>query len=191
MNSFKRHFVIIVIASLLIGGGLYAYKSKTYVPVYSAKSTILIINKDKKGKSLNSLKKDKMLLDVYMGLVNTTSVIDLVKQKTNISGYNYAGLRRNMVIEQKLQSIDISVEDANSDNAIKIVNAIVDAVDEQGKNIVGEDTVADVDKADSTENTNPAEFQKYFMVGLMGGLILLTLICYAFDMIGLSKKGEK
>ena len=85
MNSFKRHFVIIVIASLLIGGGLYAYKSKTYVPVYSAKSTILIINKDKKGKSLNSLKKDKMLLDVYMGLVNTTSVIDLVKQKTNTS----------------------------------------------------------------------------------------------------------
>jgi len=159
--------------------------------MYSAKSTILVINKDKKGRNLNSLKKDKMLLDVYAGLVNTTSVINLVKQKTNISGYDYAGLKRNMVVEQKLQSIDVSVEDGNPDNAIKIVNAIVEAVDEQGRNIVGEDTVADVDKAESTENTNPPEFQKYFVVGLMGGLIFLTLLCYLFDSIKQTKRGEK
>ena len=120
ISSFKRHFILIVIISLLTGGGFYAYKSKTYVPMYNAKSTILVINKDKKGRNLNSLKKDKMLLDVYAGLVNTTSVINLVKQKTNISGYDYAGLKRNMVVEQKLQSIDVSVEDGNSDNAIKI-----------------------------------------------------------------------
>ena len=96
-----------------------------------------------------------------------------------------------MVVEQKLQSIDVSVEDGNSDNAIKIVNAIVEAVDEQGRNIVGEDTVADVDKAESTENTNPPEFQKYFVVGLMGGLIVLTLLCYLFDSIKQTKRGEK
>ena len=191
ISSFKRHFILIVIISLLTGGGFYAYKSKTYVPMYSAKSTILVINKDKKGRNLNSLKKDKMLWDVYSGLVNTTSVINLVKQKTNISGYDYAGLKRNMVVEQKLQSIDVSVEDGNSDNAIKIVNAIVEAVDEQGRNIVGEDTVADVDKAESTENTNPPEFQKYFVVGLMGGLIVLTLLCYLFDSIKQTKRGEK
>ena len=56
---------------------------------------------------------------------------------------------------------------------------------------MGEDTVADVDKAESTENTNPPEFQKYFVVGLMGGLIVLTLLCYLFDSIKQTKRGEK
>ena len=88
ISSFKRHFILIVIISLLTGGGFYAYKSKTYVPMYSAKSTILVINKDKKGRNLNSLKKDKMLLDVYARLeildAGVISALDMTPETTYV-----------------------------------------------------------------------------------------------------------
>lgn len=190
-NSFKRHFVILLIVSLAVGAGAGLYRAKTCVPLHKAKSTILIINNNKKPKSLSRLKRNRMLVDLYASLVNTTSVIDVVKEKTRIKGYKYSELKDTMLVEQKVQAIDISVEDKNASNAIKIVNAIVEAVDEQGKKIVGEDTVATVDKANGTENLNPPAIHKYFMVGLMGGLIVLTLLCYLFDSIKQTKRGEK
>ncbi len=179
-----QYVCLCVLIGLLIS---LIYTCKLQVPIYESKTSIVLVNNS--GESATITQSDitinKNLVTTYAEIIQSKLVLNKVIKELSLDT-TYEKLKDNVVIKgvTNTEIINIFTYDKDSKTAKIIANKIAQVFESEITKIYNIENVSIIDQAEESKyayNVHPA---KQFLIGLLGGFILssmIILICFYFD----------
>lgn len=190
--ALKQKVLIIVASGLLVGCLACIFTQFFMTPVYTSKSSILVLTKETTLSSLADLQMGSQLTNDYKVLITSRPVLEDTIANLGLD-VNYKELREVISVEnpQDTRILDISVEDSNPKMAKKIVNELAatasrfigDKMEVVPPKIIEEGEIP-------TEKTSPS-MEKNALIGLLIGVLLSAGIVIAATVLDDTIKSEE
>ena len=169
---------IIILVGALMATAMFCYVKLTVAPTYSASIQLYVNNNyESPGFSSSQLTAAQSLADTYMVILESRAVLDEVAERTGL-GYSYGSLR-SMVYAFAVNNTEVfqvTVESTDYKHAAIIANAIADVLPEQIAKVVYGSTVSVVDYAVENPYAVGPDYEKYTLIGLVAGMLLVIVI---------------
>lgn len=149
---FKRRFILMLLAAVVVAGGAFAYKQLTFVPRYESTATLYLVNQSAEDSESSSTTYNNFSLALKLvndcnHLIKSHSVLDQV----------ISGLHLSMDYEDLYEAVSVS----NPEDT-RILEVTVEAeTPEQAKNIVDEICVVGTQKIEEAMGFEQAKLYEY------------------------------
>lgn len=170
-----------IILSILFGGALMfclAYFLMT--PIYSATASMYVYNTNRmsmaNGVSQSDLMASQKLVDTYIVILKSDSVLSKVADKVNI-GYNADQIRKMLSASSTngTEAFSVTIDNPDKVHAQKIVNTIAEVAPSEIVRVVKAGSVEVIDYAKIPEKPSSPNIPIYTVVGALLGAILSVL----------------
>ncbi len=194
----KRLWLIITLA--LVGGIIsFAYSQYVLPKQYTAKVALYVYNeKDGSGAqaamNVNDLNLSARLVETYMVILKSDTVLDLVSSKISRLGINYksnelrAMISSNVVEETEV--FEVAVSCGNPEHAKIIADAIEQVAPDEIIRVVRAGAVETVDKASLPTKPSSPNTSQNTIIGILVGLVLACGMAFVFELMNTSVKSK-
>ncbi|MBD7964922.1 YveK family protein [Fictibacillus norfolkensis] len=182
----KRILLIAVIAAVAVAvSGVISYFILT--PVYQASTQILVNQKtnDQPVLDANQIRTNVEMINTYSVIIKSPSILDKVVEDYDLQQTADALTNKITVnSEQNAQVFNLTVQDEDPAQAVKLANAISDTFSKEVPNIMNVDNVKVLSPAVLKENPSPIKPKPLLniaialVVGLMAGVGIAFLLEY-------------
>lgn len=182
----KRILLIAVIAAIAVAvSGVISYFILT--PVYQASTQILVNQKtnDQPVLDANQIRTNVEMINTYSVIIKSPSILDKVVEEYDLQQTADALTNKITVnSEQNAQVFNLTVQDEDPAQAVKLANAISDTFSKEVPNIMNVDNVKVLSPAVLKENPSPIKPKPLLniaialVVGLMAGVGIAFLLEY-------------
>lgn len=190
--ALKKKILLILASGLLTGCLSCFFTQFLMTPVYTSKSSVLVLTKETTLSSLADLQMGSQLTNDYKVLITSRPVLEETIGNLGLD-MNYRELKEVISVEnpQDTRILDISVEDSDPKMAKKIVNElsgvasrfIGDKMEVVPPKIIEAGEIP-------TEKTSPS-MEKNALLGLLAGLLLSAGIIVAATVLDDTIKSEE
>ncbi len=182
----KRFMLIAVIAAIAVAvSGIISYFILT--PVYQASTQILVNQKSNEQPVLdaNQIRTNVEMINTYSVIIKSPTILNKVVEDLNLQQSTDALTSKITVnSEQNAQVFNLTVQDEDPAQAVKLANAISDTFSKEVPNIMNVDNVKVLSPAVLKENPSPIKPKPLLniaialVVGLMAGVGIAFLLEY-------------
>lgn len=182
----KRILLIAIIAAIAVAvSGVISYFILT--PVYQASTQILVNQKtnDQPVLDANQIRTNVEMINTYSVIIKSPSILDKVVEDYDLQQTADALTNKITVnSEQNAQVFNLTVQDEDPAQAVKLANAISDTFSKEVPNIMNVDNVKVLSPAVLKENPSPIKPKPLLniaialVVGLMAGVGIAFLLEY-------------
>lgn len=190
--ALKKKILVILASGLFAGCLACFFTAFLMTPVYTSKSSILVLTKETTLSSLADLQMGSQLTNDYKVLITSRPVLEETIENLGLD-INYRELKEVISVEnpQDTRILDISVEDSDPKMAKKIVNELAsvasrfigDKMEVVPPKIIEEGELP-------TEKTSPS-MEKNAIIGLLIGLLLSAGVIIAATVLDDTIKSEE
>lgn len=168
---------IIVLATVLCGIAAFGFTKTFITPLYSSKSTIVVLSKSTSLTSLADIQISSQLTSDYEILISSRRVLEQVIEDMDLD-MTYEELRSIVTVNNESNSrvLSITVIHEDREMAMKIVNRIAEVSCEKIAEILATTPPNIVDKGVIAESKTSPSTTKNTLVGAMAGFALSALI---------------
>ncbi|MDQ6595015.1 YveK family protein [Bacillus salipaludis] len=187
LETLKKRIVLIVSITLIaaIASGVISYFYLT--PIYQA-STQILVSQTKDKNSIynpNEVQTNLQLINTYIGIIKSPVILEKVAEELN-SGITADQISKEITVanETNSQLINITIQDANAQQAADIANTTTKVVQKEIVKNLKADNVTIWSEAKVSDNPSPVKPRKLLniaiatVVGLMTGVGLSFLLEY-------------
>lgn len=193
----KRLWLIITLA--LVGGLIsFAYSQYVLPKKYTAKVALYVYN-EKDGQTNQALNTSDFalsakLVNTYMVILKSDTVLDLVSSKISRLGINYkASDLRAMItsnVVEETEVFEVAVSCANPEHAKIIADAIEQVAPDEIIRVVRAGAVETVDKATLPTKPSSPNTSQNTIIGILIGLVLACGMAFVFELMNTSVKSK-
>ncbi len=194
----KRLWLIVTLA--LVGGIIsFAYSQYVLPKQYTAKVALYVYNeKDGQGtqSALNTsdFALSAKLVNTYMVILKSDTVLDLVSTKISRLGINYkANELRSMItsnVVEETEVFEVAVSCQNPEHAKIIADAIEQVAPDEIIRVVRAGAVETVDKASLPTRPSSPNVSQNTIIGILVGLVLACGMAFVFELMNTSVKSK-
>ncbi|MBQ8404304.1 MAG: hypothetical protein IJX55_07780 [Clostridia bacterium] len=177
----KRAWIMVLVAAIAVGS-FFAISKALYVPEYSSKATIYVLDKDESG-SLGATElnvADKFLYDCTYA-IKSEAVLNSVRAELALP-QTYKGLYEKVSTSNPSNTrfIEVTVQAASPE----LAKEIVDAICEESKNLIVSEMNYEIhvfqEGIFSTEPSNQTSLTTYILVGLVAAVLVYGVFFLMF-----------
>ena len=199
----KKYIVLIIIVTILLVGGVFAYDKILKKPIYTTYTTIVLVkgdtsnvNGNSEAISQNDVLLNRNLVSTYGKIINSKLVLKQVIRKLNID-YTVKELSSNIKVEalDDTEILKISVSDLDPQKAASIANTIADVFSAEIKKIYKINNVSVIDEAqvsyEVSNNTLKRDVALATFVSIFGISAIIFIKFYFDDTVKYSENLEQ
>ncbi|MCD8022364.1 MAG: polysaccharide biosynthesis tyrosine autokinase [Lachnospiraceae bacterium] len=172
-----KNIWIIILATLVLGGGAYAYSTFCITPLYQSSIKMYVNNSVNTADSTSITSSDitasQNLVDTYAVVLTSYPTLSAVIEQTGVS-YSYeqlsAMISTSAIDETEVFRVTVTSSDAAE--AAMLANAIADIAPEQIMEIVTGSSVKVVEYARIETSKSSPHRSRYALMGAMAGFVL-------------------
>lgn len=176
---------IMILAALVVTGGILLFNRLTFVPAYSSTATLYILRQDNAGSTRNSDSDFSLALKVVNDcdyLLKSHSVLDEVIRELNLDT-DYKTLSKCVSISnpENTRILEVTVESNSPENAKQIVDAICKIGQEQITEAMGFQQVNLYEYG--TLNNKPCNIMSittYMLIGMITAILVYSVFLVIF-----------
>lgn len=194
----KRLWLIIVMALV---GGLISFSYSQYVvpKKYTSKITLYVYN-DKSGQVNQALNSNDFvfsarLVDTYMVILKSDTVLETVSSKISKLGLNYkASEIRSMIsaeVVDETEVFEVKISAGNPEDAKIIADAIEQVAPPEIIRVVRAGAVETVDKATLPTKHSSPNIPQNTIIGIVIGIVLACVMAFVFELMNTSVKSKE
>ncbi len=194
----KRLWLIVTMALI---GGIIAFSYSQYVlpKKYTAKVALYVYN-EKDGQPNQALNTSDFalsakLVNTYMVILKSDTVLDLVSTKISRLGVNYtANELRGMISSEVLEEtevFEVAVSCTNAEHSKVIADAIEQVAPAEIIRVVRAGAVETVDKAVLPTKPSSPNVSQNTIIGIVIGLVLACGMAFVFELMNTSVKSKE
>ena len=176
LKAMKQHLIMVILIILICSIGLYKYSATKVVPTYNTTATLAVTSADGyENSTVDDIEKNKNLVALYVKLGTSTEVFNMVKEKLEMNDNEGNSLSNKISIsgDSEAQYIDISVTDADKNEAFEIANAEVESLISAGIDLRGENQLKILSSPkEPVLSSGGANGKSYFITGGIVGCLL-------------------
>lgn len=194
----KRLWLIITLALV---GGLIAFSYSQYVlpKKYTSKITLYVYN-DKAGQvnqtmNVNDFTLSARLVDTYMVILKSDTVLETVSSKISKLGLNYSVAEiRSMIsaeVVDETEVFEVRISAGNPEDAKIIADAIEQVAPAEIIRVVRAGAVETVDKATLPTTHSSPNVSQNTIIGILIGIVLACGLSFVFELMNTSIKSKE
>lgn len=191
---------MILIAMALCGAIAFVTAVFTITPTYTA-SAMLYVNNSSASVggvpitiSSSQISAAKSLLDTYVVILKTRTTLEAAIEKADLRGKYTYGQLSGIVSASSVNDTDIfriSATCADRDDALLIVDTLVEILPDRISDIVDGSSVRVVDHAIRPSGRSSPSYTKYGVIGVMVGAILSAALIIVQDLLNNTVRDEE
>ncbi|MBR5238970.1 MAG: hypothetical protein IKW04_00145 [Clostridia bacterium] len=194
----KRLWLIVTMA--LIGGIIaFAYSQYVLPKKYTAKVALYVYNEKtdpmNQGMNVSDFNLSAKLVNTYMVILKSDTVLDIVSNKISRLGVNYdAAELRGMIssnILDETEVFEVAVTCTNPEHAKLIADAIEQVAPEEIIRVVRAGAVETVDRASLPTKPSSPNVSQNTIIGVLVGLVLACGMAFVFELMNTSVKSKE
>lgn len=177
--SIRKHWLLIIILAVLLGGGAYAYARFAMTPMYEASVNLIVNSKSDQsttltGDNINSATK---LVEVYSIIIKSNTVLDEVIENLNLD-MRYTELYDNLTVSSvnSTQVMKLVVKNSDVEVAAKIAAELARVVPDTIVEAVEAGSCKPVSKVEMKTNPISPNKTKYALLGAFLGVVIGVVI---------------
>ncbi len=191
MNIYIRmHFInfikgiCIILLLGLIGGGISAYISlTTYIPQYKASVTMIVINEGYSfaaQQTYADILAGQQLVKEFKEIIKSRSVTEKVIKQLKLNNMSIEEMAKNVSVSlvSDTRIIEIGVLGVSPKASAKLANCFADVFKEKVKEIMKDQSIVVIDKAEEVTKPVEPQHKKNTAIGGCAGLLIGFLIVY-------------
>lgn len=177
---------IMIICGILFGALAFLYSYGLKTPMYTSTTSVYILNKRTDSQlNANDTALAAQLAKDYQKLIKSRTVVENVIEKCELDT-NVGTLSGRIVVAQEADTriINISVKDANPNEAQRIANEVRNIAAEHIKNVTDVEAVNVVDYANLPAAPSEPNVKKITLLGIILGVFLsaaIIVVVYLLD----------
>lgn len=194
----KRLWLIIILALV---GGLIGFSYSQYVlpKKYTSKITLYVYN-DKNGQSnqatnINDLNLSARLVETYMVILKSDTVLETVSSKISKLGLNYTVSEIRAMISAEVvedtEVFEVKIAAGNPEDAKIIADAIEQVAPPEIIRVVRAGAVETVDKATLPTTHSSPNIPQNTIIGIVIGMVLACCLAFVFELMNTSVKNKE
>ncbi|MGF9775883.1 Wzz/FepE/Etk N-terminal domain-containing protein [Priestia aryabhattai] len=195
LQTFKKHWMIIVLLPLLSGiiSGVISYYVLT--PVYQASTQILVNQKDSDDLALNAtqVQTNVDLINTYSVIIKSPAILEKVVKELHLK-QSVGALNQQVTVtrQENSQVFSLTVQDTDPDRATKIANTLSVTFQKEVPNLMNIDNVSVLSKAVLKENSAPVKPnpQMNILIALVIGLMVSIGLAFLLEYLDNTFKNE-
>ena len=194
----KRLWLIVTMALV---GGIIAFTYSQYVlpKQYTAKVALYVYNEKNdpanQGLNMNDFNLSARLVNTYMVILKSDTVLDLVSTKISRLGVNYPAKElRGMIssdVVDETEVFEVAVSCSNPEHAKIIADAIDQVAPDEIIRVVRAGAVETVDKAKLPTKPSSPNVSQNTIIGILVGLVLACGMAFIFELMNTSVKSKE
>ncbi len=192
----KRLWLIILLA--LVGGIIsFSYSQYVLPKKYTSKITLYVYN-SKEGQvnqNINDFNLSARLVDTYMVILKSETVLQTVSSKISKLGLNYTVNEiRDMITADVLQDtevFEVKISAGNPEDAKIIADAIEQVAPPEIIRVVRAGAVETVDKATLPTTHSSPNIPQNTIIGVVIGVVLACALAFVFELMNTSIKSKE
>ena len=194
----KRLWLIVTMALI---GGLIAFSYSQYVlpKKYTAKVALYVYNEKNdpvnQGLNVNDFNLSARLVNTYMVILKSDTVLETVSSKISRLGLNYkASELRGMISSNVLEEtevFEVAVSCGKPEHAKIIADAIEQVAPDEIIRVVRAGAVETVDKASLPTKPSSPNVSQNTIIGILIGLVLACGMAFIFELMNTSVKSKE
>lgn len=191
---------MILISMVLCGAIAFVTAVFTITPTYTA-SAMLYVNNSSASVggvpitiSSSQISAAKSLLDTYVVILKTRTTLEAAIEKADLRGKYTYGQLSGIVSASSVNDTDIfriSATCADRDDALLIVDTLVEILPDRISDIVDGSSVRVVDHAVRPSGRSSPSYTKYGVIGVMVGAVLSAALIIVQDLLNNTVRGEE
>ena len=194
----KRLWLILVLA--LVGGIIgFSYSQYVLPKKYTSKITLYVYNdKDSQASqamNINDLNLSARLVDTYMVILKSDTVLETVSSKISKLGLNYSVTEiRSMItadVVDETEVFEVKISAGNPEDAKIIADAIEQVAPAEIIRVVRAGAVETVDKATLPTTHSSPNIPQNTIIGIVIGIVLACGLAFVFELMNTSVKSKE
>lgn len=192
LKLLKRWLILLIIFPLLCGTAAWAYSNYYVVPLFAAKSTLLVQPQNISSQNMyNSIMGNQQLIKTYEGLIKTRTIaLDVSRRLDNKVTPERVLENLGVKTSNVTFLITLTYTDTNQERAVRVVNEVARSFAKNVGVFVNLDNVMIVDEAVPQKDASPVSPQivTNTLLGFALGLLLCILLVVVVEALkGLMK----
>ncbi len=194
----KRLWLIVILALV---GGLVAFTYSQYMlpKKYTSKITLYVYN-DKSGQvnqmlNSNDFALSARLVDTYMVILKSDTVLETVSSKISKLGLNYKVTDIRSMISAEVvddtEVFEVKISAGNPEDAKIIADAIEQVAPAEIIRVVRAGAVETVDKATLPTKHSSPNISQNTIIGIVIGIVLACVMAFLFELMNTSVKSKE
>lgn len=180
-----KQWLVIVLASLIVGVGSYIATDMQYQPVYQTKTTFVVTNRSSSNTVYSNLSSTSSLAQVFTELLNSSLLRKTIVQEMGVSAFH--GTIDTAVVPNT-NLITMTVEDSNPRLAFLATKAIIDHHEELTYQVVNNIQLEVlqhpvVPTAPVNRSTAEAQLKRMMILASLATAVLLAGISFLRDVV--------
>ena len=194
----KRLWLIVTMALI---GGIIAFSYSQYVlpKKYTAKVALYVYNEKNdplnQGMNVNDFNLSAKLVNTYMVILKSDTVLETVSNKISRLGVNYtANELRGMISSDVLEEtevFEVAVSCIDAEHAKIIADAIEQVAPMEIIRVVRAGAVETVDKANLPTKPSSPNVSQNTIIGVLVGLVVACGMAFVFELMNTSVKSKE
>lgn len=194
LGYYRKFIPIIIILAIVFAIGVFIYDSNFKTPVYTAKTSVILVKNDSSNVSAGTTTEtidtsditlNQKLVATYRKIIKSRLVLDQVIEKAKID-YTFLELDKEVSVSavQDTEILDIYVTDVNAKRAANIANTIVEIFDQEVTKMYNINNVSFLDIAQiPTSPSNNTTLRDIVLIVLLvfAGCSGVIFLIYYFD----------
>ena len=174
----RRHFLLIIIATLICGIGAYAYAAYYVTPMYTATIKMYVTSNTDRTEGDSSITSSELsasqsLVNTYIVILESDTVLDQVIEKLNLN-FPPAYIRSMMSAAaiNDTEVFFVSVTSPSPQLSMDVANAIAEVAPEAIVNVIKAGDVSVVDFAKLPTYPSSPDVRKITLIGAVLGFLI-------------------
>ena len=199
LRLYLRHWWVIVLSILVVGGAALLYTANFITPLYRAEVTVYVSNSNNNNAQQQSdyitgsnLTASQQLVSTYINIIRSDTVLEKVAASTGMD-ITAEEIREMMSTEQveDTEFFNVYITDPDPEAAAHIANTIAEVAPGEITNFIEGSSTKIVDYAKVPEKPSSPSISRNTIIGALIGAILSVAFLTIRDMMDVRIKSEE